>query len=69
MDFSPVCTSEFIAFSRPHDRFEAFGCDLLALSADSLFSHIAWVRSIRERGTVPFPITEDPRMAIAGRSA
>ena len=62
-----VCTSEFVAFSKAHDRFQALGCDLLALSVDSLFSHIAWVRSIRERFgvTVPFPITEDPSMAIA----
>jgi peroxiredoxin 2/4 len=66
-DFTPVCTSEFVAFSKAYDRFRALGCDLLALSVDSLFSHIAWVRSIHERFgvTVPFPITEDPSMAIA----
>lgn len=40
-DFTPVCTSEFIAFSRSADRFEALGCSLLALSVDSLFSHLA----------------------------
>src|SRR5260370_41469205 len=66
-DFTPVCTSEFVAFSKAYDRFQALGCDLLALSVDSLFSHIAWVRSIHERFgvTVPFPITEDPSMPIA----
>src|SRR3984893_10544852 len=66
-DFTPVCTSEFVAFSKAHDRFQALGCDLLALSVDSLCSHLAWVRSIRERFgvTVPFPITEDPSMAVA----
>jgi peroxiredoxin (alkyl hydroperoxide reductase subunit C) len=66
-DFTPVCTSEFIAFSKAYDRFQALGCDLLALSVDSLFSHIAWVRSIEKSFgvTVPFPITEDPSMAIA----
>lgn len=66
-DFTPVCTSEFIAFSKAFDRFQALGCDLLALSVDSLFSHIAWVRSIKERFgvAVPFPITEDPSMAVA----
>src|SRR5258705_2785216 len=66
-DFTPVCTSEFVAFSKASDRFQALGCDLLALSVDSLYSHIAWVRSIHERFgvTVPFPITEDPSMAIA----
>src|SRR5260370_1803751 len=66
-DFTPVCTSEFVAFSKAYERFQALGCDLLALAVDSLLSHIAWVRSIRERFgvTVPFPITEDPSMAIA----
>jgi peroxiredoxin (alkyl hydroperoxide reductase subunit C) len=66
-DFTPVCTSEFISFSRAYPKFQELGCDLLALSIDSLFSHVAWVRSIRERFnvTVPFPIAEDPSMAIA----
>src|SRR5260370_10797772 len=66
-DFTPVCTSEFVAFSKAYDRFQALGCDLLALSVDSLFSHIAWVRSIHERFgvTVPFPITDAPPIAIA----
>ncbi|MDJ0391129.1 peroxiredoxin [Roseomonas sp. E05] len=66
-DFTPVCTSEFIAFSRAADRFEALGCALLALSVDSLFSHFAWIRSIHAQFgvKVPFPIVEDPSMAIA----
>jgi peroxiredoxin (alkyl hydroperoxide reductase subunit C) len=66
-DFTPVCTSEFVAFSKAADSFAALGCDLLALSVDSLFSHLAWVRSIHEQFgvAVPFPIIEDPSMAIA----
>jgi peroxiredoxin (alkyl hydroperoxide reductase subunit C) len=66
-DFTPVCTSEFVAFAKAHERFQALDCDLLALSVDSLFSHIAWVRSIREHFgvVVPFPIAEDPSMAVA----
>ncbi|MXP62119.1 peroxiredoxin [Roseomonas sp. M0104] len=66
-DFTPVCTSEFIAFSRAAERFEALGCALLALSVDSLFSHFAWIRSIHAQFgvKVPFPIIEDPSMAIA----
>ena len=66
-DFTPVCTSEFLAFARAADRFDALGCALLALSVDSLFSHIAWIRSIHQRFgvAVPFPIIEDPSMAIA----
>jgi peroxiredoxin 2/4 len=67
-DFTPVCTSEFIAFSKAFDEFQALGCDLLALSVDSLFSHVAWVRAIATTFgvTVQFPIAEDPSMAIAG---
>ena len=66
-DFTPVCTSEFVAFSRAAGSFAALGCELLALSVDSLFSHLAWIRSIREQFgvAVPFPIIEDPSMAIA----
>ncbi|WP_171833945.1 peroxiredoxin [Lichenicola cladoniae] len=66
-DFTPVCTSEFVAFARAADDFSALNCALLALSVDSLFSHLAWIRSIRAQFgvTVPFPIIEDPSMAIA----
>jgi peroxiredoxin 2/4 len=66
-DFTPVCTSEFVAFSRAFDRFKALDCELLALSVDSLPSHLAWARSIEQRFGVriPFPMIEDPSMAIA----
>lgn len=66
-DFTPVCTSEFIAFSKAADRFEEMGCSLLALSVDSLFSHFAWIRSIHAQFgvKVTFPIIEDPSMALA----
>ena len=48
-DFTPVCASEFIAFSKAYDRFQELGCDLLGLSVDSLFAHIAWIANIKER--------------------
>jgi peroxiredoxin (alkyl hydroperoxide reductase subunit C) len=66
-DFTPVCTSEFIALARAAPRFSALQCELLALSVDSLLSHVAWLRSIREDFgvKVDFPIVEDPSMAIA----
>lgn len=66
-DFTPVCTSEFIGFSKAYEEFRKLGCDLLALSVDSLFAHVAWVRSIAEKFgvEVPFPVAEDPSMAIA----
>ncbi|MGC9269387.1 peroxiredoxin [Acidiphilium sp.] len=66
-DFTPVCASEFVAFARAADRFAALDCALLALSVDSLYSHLAWLRSIRAQFGVEitFPIIEDPSMAIA----
>jgi peroxiredoxin (alkyl hydroperoxide reductase subunit C) len=66
-DFTPVCASEFVAFSRAYERFQELDCDLLGLSVDSLFAHIAWVANIKERFgvEVPFPIVEDPSMAVA----
>lgn len=65
-DFTPVCTSEFVAVARAADRFAALDCALMALSVDSLFSHLAWIRLIRDRFgvTVDFPIIEDPTLAI-----
>ncbi|PZN97007.1 MAG: peroxiredoxin [Alphaproteobacteria bacterium] len=65
-DFTPVCTTEFVALSRAADRFAALDCALLAISVDSLYSHLAWVRAIRENigVTISFPIIEDPSMVI-----
>ena len=66
-DFTPVCTSEFIAFAKAYPKFQAAACDLLALSVDSLFSHLAWARNIHQQFGVeiPFPIAEDSGMCIA----
>lgn len=66
-DFTPVCTTEFIAFAKCHPKFQAIQCDLLGLSIDSVFSHIAWVRNIKEKFDVeiPFPIIEDLSMNVA----
>ncbi|MBB2177786.1 peroxiredoxin [Gluconacetobacter tumulicola] len=66
-DFTPVCTSEFLAFAAASDRFRAMNCALLGLSVDSLSAHLAWVEAIRAQFgvTIPFPIIEDPSMAIA----
>ncbi len=66
-DFTPVCTTEFIAFARAQPKFEALDCELLGLSIDSNFAHIAWARNIKEKFDVdiPFPIIEDLSMAVA----
>lgn len=65
-DFTPVCTSEFVALSRASDRFKAMDCDLVAISVDSLYSHLGWIRAIRDNFdvTVSFPIVEDPSLVI-----
>ncbi len=66
-DFTPVCTSEFVALAQMADRFEALGCALLGLSVDSLYSHLAWIRAINDRFGVEvgFPVIEDPTLEIA----
>ncbi|MDA3858252.1 MAG: peroxiredoxin [Roseovarius sp.] len=65
-DFTPVCTTEFLALARHQDKFEALDCALLGLSVDSLYAHLAWVRAIEDRFGVKigFPIVEDPSMAV-----
>ncbi|RIV85092.1 peroxiredoxin [Aurantiacibacter zhengii] len=66
-DFTPVCTSEFVALARKADDFARRDCALMALSIDTLFSHFAWLRLIRDRFGVEvrFPVIEDPTMVIA----
>lgn len=65
-DFTPVCTSEFIALAKASARFEALHCALLAVSVDSLYSHLAWVRAIRDGFgvSIDFPIVEDSSVII-----
>ena len=66
-DFTPVCTTEFIAFAQHHPEFQKLNCDLLGLSIDSYYSHVAWVRNIKEKlgVEIPFPIIEDLSMKVA----
>jgi peroxiredoxin (alkyl hydroperoxide reductase subunit C) len=66
-DFTPVCTTEFIAFAKAYPEFQKLNCDLLGLSIDSTFSHLAWARNIEEKFgvTIPFPIIEDLSMKVA----
>ncbi|MDX9862774.1 MAG: peroxiredoxin [Rhodospirillales bacterium] len=66
-DFTPVCTTEFMAFAKAYKDFQAVNCDLLGLSIDSLFSHLAWTRNIKEKFGVeiPFPIIDDLSMKVA----
>lgn len=71
-DFTPVCTTEFIALARRYEEFKAMNVELLGLSIDSLHSHLAWAKSIENinwkgQGCVklPFPIVADISMNVA----
>ncbi|MCZ2101687.1 MAG: peroxiredoxin [Chitinophagales bacterium] len=72
-DFTPVCTSEFMTFAKMHDRFKSLNCELVGLSVDGLYSHIAWLRTIKEKiefrdmknMEVKFPLIEDITMDVA----
>ena len=48
-DFTPVCTTEFIAFQDRYDEFQELGCDLIGMSVDQVFSHIKWIEWIKEK--------------------
>jgi len=60
-DFTPVCTTEFIAFQKRYDKFKALNCELIGLSVDQVFSHIKWEEWIKENMNVEieFPIIAD----------
>lgn len=66
-DFTPVCTTEFVAFAKKNEEFEKRNVKLLGLSVDSLFSHLAWVKNIEEHTGVqiPFPVIADLTMKVA----
>ncbi|MCC5968691.1 MAG: peroxiredoxin [Pararhodobacter sp.] len=66
-DFTPVCTTEFIAFANRQEEFDALDVSLLGLSIDSHYAHIAWIRSIKDSFGVDikFPIIADLDMKVA----
>ena len=72
-DFTPVCTTEFMAFATLMPQFESLGCKLIGLSIDSNYSHIAWLRTIKEKikykgmenVEVTFPVIADLKMEVA----
>ncbi len=57
-DFTPVCTTEFVAFQKRMAEFDKLGCSLVGLSVDQVFSHIKWVEWIKEKLNVEitFPV-------------
>jgi len=72
-DFTPVCTTEFMTFASMQDEFKALNCELVGVPVDSIHSHIAWLRTIKEkiefRGMknldVTFPLIADLKMDVA----
>lgn len=72
-DFTPVCTTEFMTFATMEQEFQNLNCQLVGLSIDSIYSHIAWLRTIKEKITfrdmknveVTFPLIDDIRMEVA----
>jgi len=72
-DFTPVCTSEFITFASMQDQFSQLNTKLVGLSVDGLYSHIAWLRTIKDKidwkghknVEVTFPLIEDISMEVA----
>lgn len=66
-DFTPVCTTEFVAFAQIYPELAKRNVQLIGLSIDSVYSHIAWVRTIKEKFgvTIPFPIIADLDMKVA----
>jgi peroxiredoxin (alkyl hydroperoxide reductase subunit C) len=66
-DFTPVCTTEFVAFAKIYDELVKRNVQLIGLSIDSVYSHIAWVRTIKEKlgVQIPFPVIADLDMKVA----
>ena len=72
-DFTPVCTTEFMTFASMQDDLRSLNCELIGLSIDSIYAHIAWLRTIKEKieymgmknVEVKFPLIEDIRMEVA----
>lgn len=72
-DFTPVCTTEFMTFASMQEDFKKLNTELIGLSIDSLYAHIAWLRTINEKieykgmknVEVNFPVIEDIKMEVA----
>jgi len=72
-DFTPVCTTEFMTFASMQDEFRAYNTELVGLSVDGLYSHIAWLRTIKDKMVfrdmedveVTFPLIDDVSMSVA----
>ncbi len=74
-DFTPVCTTEFMTFASMQEEFKQMNVELIGLSIDSIYAHIAWLRTIKEKikwnglenVEVNFPLIEDIKMEVANK--
>jgi len=66
-DFTPVCSTEFMAFAQNYGEFEKRNAQLIGLSIDSVYSHIAWMRNIEQNSgiKIPFPVIADLDTKVA----
>ncbi|MFP4064923.1 MAG: peroxiredoxin [Bacteroidales bacterium] len=72
-DFTPVCTTEFMTFATMQEDFRKLNTELIGLSIDSIYAHIAWLRTIKEKiefkgmknVEVNFPVIEDLKMHVS----
>ncbi len=66
-DFTPVCTTEFVAFAQKADEFKKMGVELIGLSVDQVFSHIKWVEWIKDnlKVEIPFPVIADSAEGVS----
>jgi peroxiredoxin 2/4 len=67
-DFTPVCSTEFVAFARAWERFDELNVQLIGVSIDSIYAHIAWVRDLEQNANVEikFPVVADLDQRVAG---
>jgi peroxiredoxin 2/4 len=68
-DFTPVCTSEIIAFARIQSRLQALNCELIGVSVDSVYNHLNWLKTIEEKTgiAIRFPILADLNLEVSGK--
>ncbi len=68
-DFTPVCTTEFVAFQKRYEKFKELNCELIGLSIDQVFSHIKWVEWINDKlgVKIKFPIIADDTGKVANK--
>lgn len=68
-DFTPVCTTEFVAFQKRYEEFRKLNCELIGLSIDQVFAHIKWIEWIKEKlgVEIEFPIIADDTGKVANK--